>query len=126
MSAVPTTTGQLEIRFGQADRLVAGERSERWQDYPDGFFAWLDANREIWREFVTRAQAVKRSGRSRFSARMIMENIRWNTMLRDKDVTFKVNNNVIPGLARLAMAAHPELEGMFELRREHASAGEEH
>lgn len=107
---------QHEFDLAGSDLAVARESAERWRDYPDGFFRWLDNNRAIWRQFVECAREVKKSGRRHFSARVIMENIRWNTLLRDKDVTFKVNNNYTPGLARLAMRVYPELEGMFDLR----------
>lgn len=98
------------------DVVVGVEQRDRSELYPDGFFRWLELNPIIVLEFVDRARQVKASGRSRFSARAIIENIRWHTLLADREATFKINDHWTPGLARLAMALDPALEGMFELR----------
>ena len=79
---------------------------ERYQDdYPEGFFRWLQDNRSIWTEFE-RMALLMANRRERYSARTIIETMRWNTDLREKDVTFKLSNNMTPGMARLWMAKH--------------------
>ena len=99
---------------------LAMERRDREHLYPVGFFRWLERNPQLFLEFQDKALQVRSMGRDRFAARIIVEGIRWHTLLADKDATFKVNNNWIPGMARLCMALNPALVGMFELRRERA------
>lgn len=88
-----------------------------WDEYPPGFFAWLQINRHIYRKFKRRAFMYKRAGRSHYSARAIVQELRWQTKDRQKgDHTFKINNIHTPGMARLAMAEHEELKGFFRCR----------
>ena len=75
--------------------------------YPPGFWKWLadPQNHNLYQEFERRAlQMAKR--RERYSARTIIEVMRWNTDLRDTSVTFKIQNNMVPGMARLWMRDH--------------------
>jgi hypothetical protein len=92
-------------------------------EYPPGFFHWLDTEEgaRIWQAFEHRAYAMAESGRKRYSARAILHVIRWETDLRDPDITFKCNNNWTPGLARLWMHNHGHrFLDFFELRNRHA------
>lgn len=88
------------------------------QHYPPGFHAWLRENWHIWEEFERRAMQMWRSGRKRYSARTIIEVVRWNTDLResDKRATWKINNTWIPAMARYFMEKHPSCKGFFEQR----------
>lgn len=75
-------------------------------DYPEGFFHWMQFNSHIWEQFEAKALQMAKY-RKRFSARTIIEVMRWhNTIRQEKDVTFKISNNIVPGLARLWMAKH--------------------
>lgn len=90
--------------------------------YPPGFFAWLDQNEHIYQVFERMALTMFNSGRKRYSARTIIEVIRWNTDLKDNSVTWKINDHYTPGMARWFIDNHPECEGFFDVReREHAS-----
>lgn len=104
-------------------RIEAEERDHA-DLYPPGFFNWLRHNAEIYNEVEARAIQVRKSGRDRFAVRVIIESVRWNTLLRDKDATFKINNNWVSGIARLVMAVNPQLQGMFELREQHGGKDE--
>ena len=74
--------------------------------YPEGFFYWLRNNQHLYDEFERRALQMARV-RSRYSARTIVEVMRWNTDLRQgPDIVFKISNNMIPGMARLWMQQH--------------------
>ena len=75
-------------------------------DYPAGFFQWLKENEKIWREFERMALAMAARNRKRYSARTIVEVLRWNSDLRQTDVLFKISNNMTPGMARLWMRKH--------------------
>lgn len=85
--------------------------------YPSGFWYWLNNNREIYREFENRALRMARIGRNRYSAKTIVEVMRWETDLREKNNLFKINNNYTAGMARLWMATHGETyPKFFQLR----------
>ncbi len=85
--------------------------------YPDNFFRWLPNNSHIYREFKKRALQMARR-RLRYSARTIVEVIRWETDLEDTETGFKINDHYTPGMAKLWMATqgekHPKF---FEIRK---------
>ena len=75
--------------------------------YPDGFFHWLSQNQHIWKAFEEKAYIMAAvAKRPRYSARTIIEVMRWDSDLREKNKLFKISNNMVPGLARLWMAKH--------------------
>ena len=85
-------------------------------DYPDGFWPWLERNGKIYTAFVNEAKRMRRV-RSRYSASAIIEVIRWQTNLKQcGEPEFKINNNYRKGLALLAMEQNPELDGFFQIR----------
>ena len=85
--------------------------------YPPGFWHWLKSNQHIYRKFKQVAFMEKRLGRKHYSARKIIQDMRWDTNIRQAgDQTFKINNIFTPGLARLAMRDEPELKGFFRCR----------
>ena len=85
--------------------------------YPPGFFRWIESNQHIYRKFTQMAFEQKRLGRKQYSARAIVQRMRWDTNIRQAgDQTFKINNIFTPGLARLAMRDEPELKGFFRCR----------
>ena len=46
--------------------------------------------------------------RKHYSARTVIEILRWYSDLKDSDTTFRLNNNIAPGLARLWMHKHDQ------------------
>ena len=85
--------------------------------YPQGFWYWLRNNAHIHRAFERMALEMAMSGREHYSARTIIEAIRWNTDLSDTDKQFKINNVYVPGLARLFMERHGErVPRFFQIR----------
>ena len=80
--------------------------------YPDGFFHWLGQNQEVWKTFENYALRMAQS-RERFSARTIVEVMRWNNDIRQKNPIFKLSNNMTPGMARLWMAKHGQNHPKF-------------
>lgn len=84
------------------------------------FREWLKENMGIYCYFVRFAKTMKEVRDSKYySARMIWERIRWETMLAEESksgAVLKLNNNYAPFMARLVMKANPELEGMFQKR----------
>ena len=75
--------------------------------FPDGFFRWLQFNYHIWEQFERYALSMAMK-RERYSARTIIEVMRWNSDIREHHKTplFKISNNMVPGLARLWMEKH--------------------
>jgi hypothetical protein len=72
--------------------------------YPAGFWRWLAENEHIYDAFKIEAIRMALTGRERYSARTIVELLRWQSDLKDSDVTFKINGNYVPGMARLFMS----------------------
>ena len=84
---------------------------------PSGFDRWLAENRHIYRKFVALALQAKDRGMEHWSARAVIQVMRWRMQIRERgDAQFKINNNYTPGLARLAMQQYPQLEGFFRCR----------
>jgi hypothetical protein len=98
--------------FARAESVRDRERLR--DDYPEGFWEWIEANDHIYRAFVALARRAKAQGFPRWASVAIVEHLRWETALRDGySAAVKINNNARPGLARLAMAEHPDLAGFF-------------
>lgn len=66
--------------------------------------------------FVKLAYEARRAGAVRYSARTILERIRWHYQVDQKMRTFKCNDHWTPYLARWFLKNHPQWEGFFELR----------
>ena len=87
--------------------------------FSDSFETWLFLNNPIWLEFVKKAREAKSKGHTqRFSAKTIIEIMRWESPLREQDVTFKISNNHTADLARLVTACWPaEFNGYFRINK---------
>ena len=91
------------------------ENSEH--DYRPEFVYWLSKNFQVWQAFVEQTKiAFKVQHRARFSARQIVESVRWNSAVSESSSLFKISNNYIPDMARLIMELHEPLKGFFETR----------
>lgn len=98
-------------------RRVSYVMSNSDYDYLPKFKLWLYSNYPLWVAFVDKTREMSRfKKRPRFGAKAIIEIIRWDTMVHERDITFKVNNNHAPDLARLIMARFPEFDGFFSIR----------
>src|SRR5210317_391777 len=85
--------------------------------YPAGFWRWLTENEHIYDAFKIEAIRMALTGRKRYSARTIVELLRWQSDLKDSDKTFKINGNYVPGMARLFMQEYGErFPNFFQLR----------
>lgn len=76
----------------------------------------LRNNVHLFDRFVIEAHKVVSTGRSRYSARTIVEYMRHHTEISDDSKTFKINSNLVPALSRASMAIFPSLNGLFETR----------
>ena len=82
----------------------------------DKFMAFHEANTLVYQTFCRRAFQMIQSGRKHYSARAIMEVVRWDIDLKTDDKEFKLNNNHIPYYARMFMLAYPQHDGFFRIR----------
>lgn len=73
-------------------------------------------NPKIWELFLKYAREISKSGRDKYSATMLFERIRWQTMVKTKSDSFKISNDFRAYYARKIMAIHPEFRGFFRLR----------
>ena len=92
-------------------------------DYSDDFVSWLGKNPAIWQMFTQKAlYAFRGDHKTRFGSKAILEILRWESFVSDKDKTFKINNNYASDMARLVMDLKPEMRGYFRIRgSEHRS-----
>lgn len=82
-----------------------------------GFLVWLGDHEEIYRMFEEQAFALIDKGRTHFSARTIVEEIRHYTRLHEMG-NFKINDHRSPDLARVFVIHHPEHAMFWEYRRD--------
>jgi hypothetical protein len=98
---------QAAFKFSVAEQLK----------YPDRFWMWFKDNQRVYEEFERQALAMAMRGRKRYSARTIVEVLRWSSDISDSETTFRLNDKYTPGMARLFMEEHGKrFPGFFELR----------
>lgn len=78
-------------------------------------------NPEFYRLFCRFTLQLIAAGKSRLSSKLIVERIRWETLIKTTDTDFKINNNFTPYYARKFMADFPNHAGLFETRITKAS-----
>ena len=80
------------------------------------FKQWHSENPEVYKEFNRLARKMISTGRKKYGAEIIINQIRWERDLKTKGDVFKINNDFKPILARLFIYNNPQYEGFFELR----------
>ena len=83
------------------------------------FEAFHARHPDVYRHLVRLAYEARRAGRERIGMKMLFEVLRWEWTiagLPDEAEEWKLNNNYTSRYARLIMADHPTLDGLFELR----------
>jgi len=82
------------------------------------FKAYHNANPHIFREFIRNAMEMKASGRTKSSAWLIINKIRWDHHIStDGQETFKISNDYIALYPRLLIYNRPEFDGFFTLKK---------
>ncbi len=90
--------------------------------YADWFrrddLAWVSANWRVWEAFEREALNIWKRGRTRYSARTIIEYLRHDSEIRETPnaAGWKINDHATPSLARLFTLMHPDKPGFFEKR----------
>lgn len=98
--------GGLFDSFGRARTRAAFER----------FHA---VHPEVYELFRTFAYELRAAGRTKYSARTIVERIRWHYAINpDRDGGFKINDWFSAHYGRMLMQREPEFAGMFDTRGE--------
>ncbi len=77
---------------------------------------YVRENPEVYAAFKKFTIQAAATGRRRLSARLVIERLRWETMVTEGGSDFKINNDIAPGLARKLMTDHPLFAGFFETR----------
>lgn len=97
---------------------VAQRHSDQFR--PD-FIGWLMDNSHLYAEFEKLALSVA-GKRPHYGARAIVEVMRFNSAIRERDGIFKINGNYVPCMARLFALCHPQHADLFEFREHRAAA----
>lgn len=84
--------------------------------FMEGFEAYLSEQWAVWKAFEHEAQRVAYRGRQHYSAKTIVEWLRHETVVKEANSLFKVNNNATSSLARLFVLRHPRFADFFEFR----------
>lgn len=101
----------------QMDLLSLESRSDLF----DRFLAFHRANPRIYQIFEKKALELIAAGHRQYSARRIIEAVRWDHDISTAEIDFKINNNWIPFYSRLFAEAYPEYENFFQRRSRKAA-----
>jgi hypothetical protein len=89
----------------------------RREDAIDRDFAAFHAeNPHVMTELVRLTREARSRGLRRVGIKMLFEVVRWDHALRTSGAPFRLNNNYTSRYARAIMAAHPDLDGVYEIR----------
>ena len=108
------------ITYQQVARLLSFEPEildEVKPRYRKQFMEWWPTNMHVIEAFERYAIQLRRSGkREYYSIKAILERLRWDSMLNDSALDYKLNNNHAACISRILMRLNPELDGMFQTR----------
>lgn len=82
----------------------------------DAFRTYHQTHPEIFQLFAKYAYEMRKTGRKKYSAKTIMERIRWHCDVQERGQEFKINNSYTAMYARLLVHKIPEFSGFFEFR----------
>jgi len=96
-----------EVFEGLKDEVI--QKFSDWYIHPQ--------NMTIINLFERETRRVKEfRKRDYFSARVIFEHIRWQTLAEDTNIEYKISNNVCSCIVRIVVFMNPDFEGMFRMR----------
>jgi uncharacterized membrane protein len=75
-----------------------------------------EKNPHLYEAFKQYSANAINSGYKYFSAEMIINRMRWYSMIEAKDDSFKIRNDVKPFFARMLMANNEKYNNFFKLR----------
>lgn len=80
------------------------------------FEAYHRDNPPVYEAFVRFTMQAIRAGRKHVGSKDVVEKIRFESAVSEKNSEFKINNNFTPFLARKFMKDYPRYAGIFQLR----------
>ena len=86
------------------------------EEYSADFKTWLADNWHIFLAFERRALRLINIGMKHGGAKAIIENIRWQSVLAERESEFKCNNNRTADLSRLFEDMNKKHQGFFRMR----------
>lgn len=99
-------------RMRTALALIAGTP----ETFRSDFAAWLKGNWELYVAFEREAFIVVERGREHYGANTIIEYLRHQTLLADRDGEWKMNDRWTSSIARLFAMMNPVSGKLFEFR----------
>lgn len=75
-----------------------------------------ERNPAVYTELVRLARELRTAGHKKIGIQMLIEVIRWKSMLKTAGDDFKINNNYAGRYARKIMTENNDLDGLFEIR----------
>ena len=82
-----------------------------------GFTEFNKKNPQIYRTFEKQALRAIANGRTKLSAKMIINWIRWETSLTSEELNFKINDAYQSYYPRLFAALNPKHKDVFNYRK---------
>ena len=83
----------------------------------EAFDKFNKENPHVYHEFKEQVFKAVKKGRKKLSAKLIINWLRWNKIINTTGKPYKINDAFQSYYARHFLAEHPELDGIFELRR---------
>tara|TARA_R100000655_G_scaffold55221_2_gene93274 strand:- start:1234 stop:1584 length:351 start_codon:yes stop_codon:yes gene_type:complete len=83
----------------------------------EGFDKFNKENPHVYREFEKQALMAINKGRTKISAKLIINWIRWNEFLKTSDKNFRINDAYQSYYARYFVDQYPEYRECFEFRK---------
>lgn len=106
------------VRTGS--EAMAAPMPELFDGYPmsvlNRFWKFHTNNPHVYREFKKYSHEMRDTGRDLYSARTIIEVIRWHFDLKTSGDVFEINGDFVPIYVRLLIYDQPEFKPFFELR----------
>ncbi|OUV92777.1 MAG: hypothetical protein CBD09_00040 [Puniceicoccaceae bacterium TMED149] len=81
------------------------------------WWRWHKANPQVYELFEKFSKEAIAKGHNNLSAWLIVNRIRWETMVETSGEDFKISNDFIAYYARLFMAYNPEHKGFFRIKQ---------
>lgn len=110
----PDNPVKQEVHTPQDD--IAQQRLMESEILTPNFKRWAITNWHIYRAFERRSLRLINLGFRHGGAREIVENIRWQSRLAEKQSEYKINNNHTPWLARAFSELNPRHRAFFRVK----------
>ena len=90
---------------------------KKWDETKGKFRKFHFANPHIYQTFSIYSWDAANSGHKVFSHWLIMNRIRWDSLIKTDGEKYKIPNEFIAFYARMFMIRHPQLGAFFKIKR---------